>query len=206
MQKDADKKQQGVTLVFSLIILVVLTGVGITIISGAVLQERMASNNRELTKARLAAESALRQAEHRLNSEAFMPTDETKLANFFADPGNPGFFTERPIERGPGSPRHEQQDSVDRSIPENWTNANSQQAQIVNAHYVVEYLGRLSVFSTRTFSPDISSGQLNQNIFNPFAMRITAIGRARNKATAVMSMIYTTQAGEGGVVIDHPDR
>ena len=118
MQNYSDKQQRGVVLVVSLIVLVVMTGVGITMMSGATLQERMASNNRELTKARLAAESALRQAEARLNQEAFAPTDETELADFFADPKNPGFFAEQPINRGPSLPAYDQQDSVDRSAPD----------------------------------------------------------------------------------------
>ena len=204
MQTYSDKKQRGVALVVALIVLVVMTGVGITMMSGATLQERMASNNRELTRARLAAESALRQAEATLNDQAFTPVDETELADFFEEPDNLGFFAEKSIERGAGLPRYDQQDNVDRSVPGNWNNDNSQQADIVDANYVVEYLGRLSVFSTRTFSPDISSGQADQNVFNPFAMRITAIGRARNNATAVVSMVYTTQAGEGQTVINSP--
>ena len=157
MQNYSDKKQQGVALVVALIVLVVMTGVGITMMSGATLQERMASNNRELTRARLAAESALRQAEAILNDQTFTPADETELADFFE--GRLGFFAEIPIERDPGQSSYNQQDDVDRSIPSDWNNTNSQEAEAdpdtVDANYVVEYIGRLSVLSTRTFSPDI---------------------------------------------------
>ncbi|HED19242.1 MAG TPA: hypothetical protein ENI74_07040 [Gammaproteobacteria bacterium] len=60
--------QQGVVLVISLLMLLVLTLIGISGMQGTILQERMASNTRDRNIAFQAAESAMRDAEVFLNT------------------------------------------------------------------------------------------------------------------------------------------
>jgi type IV pilus assembly protein PilX len=66
----AFNRQSGVTLIVALIMLLVMTSLGITTMSGATLQERMAGNSRQQTVARLNAEAALKSAEAYLNALA----------------------------------------------------------------------------------------------------------------------------------------
>lgn len=62
--------QRGFVLVTSLIFLVVITLLAVSAISSSTLQERMASNLREKSRARQAADAALREAELQLSSAA----------------------------------------------------------------------------------------------------------------------------------------
>lgn len=65
-------KQRGAALFVALIILLVLTLIGVTSMSGSTLQERMAGNMRDVNLAFQAAEAALRDGETLLN-QAVLP-------------------------------------------------------------------------------------------------------------------------------------
>jgi type IV pilus assembly protein PilX len=60
--------QKGVTLIIALVMLLVMTSLGVTTMSGSVLQERIASNHRQQYIARANAEAALLSAESYLNT------------------------------------------------------------------------------------------------------------------------------------------
>lgn len=78
-------QQSGAALIFSLILLLVLTMLGLTSMRNATLEEKMAYNMRDLNLAFEAAESGLREAEswiNRQNSEANISTQ-----NFVYQPG-----------------------------------------------------------------------------------------------------------------------
>jgi Tfp pilus assembly protein PilX len=93
--------QQGVILVVSLIMLLAMTVIGVTLITGSTLQERLAGSSRQFTIARMNAEGALREAEETLRaiSAAGVLTLPTIEANFLGQAGhyvelsNPGFLT-----------------------------------------------------------------------------------------------------------------
>lgn len=61
-------RQSGVILIVALVMLLVMTSLGITTMSGATLQERMAGNSRQQTVARLNAGAALKAAESYLDA------------------------------------------------------------------------------------------------------------------------------------------
>ena len=63
--------QRGFVLITSLIFLVVITLLAVSAINSSTLQERMASNLREKSRARQAADAGLRYAERALDSAAF---------------------------------------------------------------------------------------------------------------------------------------
>lgn len=60
--------QKGVTLIIALVMLLVMTSLGVTTMSGSILQERIASNHRQQYIARANAEAALLSAESFLNA------------------------------------------------------------------------------------------------------------------------------------------
>ncbi|WP_348765403.1 PilX N-terminal domain-containing pilus assembly protein [uncultured Salinisphaera sp.] len=81
------RTENGFVLVTSLIFLVVITLLAVSAISSSTLQERMASNLREKSQARQAADAALRAAELRL-SPAVTPDLQTRACSFDANSGN----------------------------------------------------------------------------------------------------------------------
>ncbi len=62
------QRQRGVILIVSLVMLLAMTLIAVGLSTGSVLQERLASNTRQSSLARLNAESALREAEVRLDT------------------------------------------------------------------------------------------------------------------------------------------
>ena len=68
------KRQRGVVLAISLIVLLVITLLGVTAMQSTLLQERMAGNTREVSMAFQAAEAALRDGEKVLAALTAPPT------------------------------------------------------------------------------------------------------------------------------------
>jgi type IV pilus assembly protein PilX len=83
------KKQTGVALFISLVMLLVLTIIGVSAVQTTSLEERMARNSRDRLMAFQAAESALRDA------EAFLETVVTTAS--FTDVGTTGLWTIAPF-------------------------------------------------------------------------------------------------------------
>lgn len=83
------KKQTGVALFISLVMLLVLTIIGVSAVQTTSLEERMARNSRDRLMAFQAAESALRDA------EAILETITTTAA--FSDAGTGGLWTIAPF-------------------------------------------------------------------------------------------------------------
>lgn len=67
--------QQGMVLIISLLFLLIMTVAGLAAMQGSTLQEKMAGNNRDQQLAFLAAEAALRDAEHYLQGTNIGPFD-----------------------------------------------------------------------------------------------------------------------------------
>ncbi|HKT32142.1 MAG TPA: pilus assembly protein [Gammaproteobacteria bacterium] len=78
--------QQGVVLVVSLILLLVLTILGIAAIQSTSLEERMAGNQRAHQLAFEAAEAALRQGEQALNGMASLPPFDGSVLGYYPTP------------------------------------------------------------------------------------------------------------------------
>jgi type IV pilus assembly protein PilX len=65
--------QRGAVLVTSMLLLMVLTIIGVTVMQMSRMQERMAGNSRDVSLAFQAAEGALRNAEHHIEEFKFAP-------------------------------------------------------------------------------------------------------------------------------------
>lgn len=191
------QSQQGVILIVALIMLLAMTVVGVTLISGSTLQERLAGSNRQLTVARVNAEGALRQAEDVLSgisSATGVLTLPAIEANFLGETGhyveltNPGFLTAFTKLSG------------DVSNPEDWLGTFvSEEASTVSSpaggnitvpRYVIEYLGTLELGASD--SPNVGAGATITP--NPYVFRITAIGYGVNdRISAILQSIYTSR-------------
>lgn len=101
------KSQAGAILFVSLIFLLVLTGIGLTALRIAKLEEKMSGNQREHALAFEAAESALRQAEDLLNQATI-----------------PG-FDDNPSAGAAGTNKGLIQELCEPSVPTNWTDTSS---------------------------------------------------------------------------------
>ncbi|MGH8292522.1 MAG: pilus assembly PilX family protein [Gammaproteobacteria bacterium] len=77
------RHQQGVVLVVSLVLLLVLTILGIAAIQSTSLEERMAGNQRAHQLAFEAAEAALRQGEQALNGLASLPPFDGSVLGYY---------------------------------------------------------------------------------------------------------------------------
>ncbi len=193
-------QQRGVVLVISLVMLLVMTIVGVTMITGATLQERMAGNNRQLAIARLNAESALREAEEELDDlniatsadpvatilSQFSTEDDAYAVAVYANG-----FTYDPL-------------SFTVSDASEWASASAEGSVLTEAatalegtganapRYVIEYIGRMAINDP---SPDIDISVEKKDLVStiPHAFRITAIGYGRdNKINAILQSIYST--------------
>lgn len=136
-------RQQGVTLIVALVMLLIMTSLGVTTLSGSTLQERMASNSREQHIARVNAEKALRNAEDILEGVVAANPLENNLGNYIAT--NSGWYA--PIQVGPQAASTVGFDVMDEDA---WTAVNTNSAVldganavngVNNARYIVEFLG-----------------------------------------------------------------
>jgi type IV pilus assembly protein PilX len=200
--KRAYRRQQGVILIVSLIMLLALTAIGVTLSSGSLLQERMAGNNRQASLARLNAESALREAESRLDG-------------LFAAAGNVLPIIEaqfntvgdelRVAVNSSGLVFDDLPAAFDVTDPSDWTGtaAFSQVATAASKissggrdqtapRYMVEYIG-LMPLNQPPADIDMSAEAAEDIPQVPHAFRITAIGYGQNnRIYSVLQSIYST--------------
>jgi type IV pilus assembly protein PilX len=193
------QRQQGVILVVALIMLLAMTIVGVTLITGSTLQERLAGSSRQLSVARANAEGALREAEETLRAISTagvltLPAIETNFlgqTGHYVELSNPGFLTAF------------SKLSEDVSDPDNWggsppaitaevasTVTSPAGGNITEPRYVIEYLGTLELGASD--SPNVGAGTTITT--NPFVFRITAIGYGVNdRISSILESIYTSQ-------------
>ena len=177
----AKRHQQGVILIVALIMLLVMTVAGVTTMSGATLQERIAGNQRQRAVSRINADRALRAAEAYLNTlhgDTSMSTSSIKT-DFFGEgtADADGLYVAEAITGG-GITKPLTLDRLDASA---WTVDNSiavPNEANVNSRYVIEYLGSFDEFG-------FGSGNLNLSLRKVF--RITSIGYGDN--TNVVSIL-----------------
>ena len=203
-------KQKGVVLVVALIMLVVMTGVGVTMMTGSTLQERMAGNSRQLSVARINAESALRQAEQVI---AGLDTDvyENLKLEFDNDPGRynslPGSYNPTSGVAGPSPLNNNALAAIDTTVSSVWSEtdtngdpvlvsipalASSQATQA--PRYIIEFIGD-AAFRDEEIDVDVSDGASSGGDIS-FAFRVTAIGYGRDEnVSAILQSIYTTGQG-----------
>ena len=88
-----ERRQQGVALIMAMVFLMILTIIGVTVMSTTSLQEKMAGNVQDKHSAFQAAESALRDA------EAIVEAWTSKPGNFATNSG--GYYMSQPANQPP---------------------------------------------------------------------------------------------------------
>lgn len=170
------KLQQGVTLIVALVMLLVMTSLGITTMTSATLQERMAGNSRQQYIARLNAEFALRQALAQLDSQNLNAISDIQLGDLIAN--TDGWYA--PIQVGVIAPTtvpfaNSLTNSSSWATGSDDLNTNSVRINNADANhprYIVEYLGKNDENKTKQSS---SFGRNGPDSTSPI-FRITAIG------------------------------
>ncbi|MFT6387425.1 MAG: type IV pilus assembly protein PilX [Cellvibrionaceae bacterium] len=191
------QRQKGVVLIVALIMLVVMTAVGVTVMTGSSLQERMAGNNRQRSIARLNAEAALRFAEQQLDAlNINASTDPIAAINEkFTDTTARGHWVAIYSSKFAYDPV-----AFDLSDPAAWSEAAASAkadgpasgTTTTPSHYVVEYIGEMPLNKPQA---DIDISVEKKNTFEHFShtFRITAIGYGRDpKINAILRSIYST--------------
>ncbi len=200
--KRAYRRQQGVILVVSLIMLLALTVIGVTLSTGSLLQERMASNSRQSSLARQNAESGLREAEARL--EALFGT-VGNVGPAIATAFNPAGDELRVAVKTSGFDLELLPNAFVVTDASSWTTtpafsqAATAAAKISAAgrtqtppRYMIEYIGLLPL-NQPALNIDVSV-EVSEDIPQiPHAFRVTAIGYGQNdRIYSVLQSIYST--------------
>jgi len=193
------KCQQGVVLIVALMLLLVMTLIGVTLMSDAISQERMAGNTRQLSLEQANAEGALRQAESFLEGLNILSTPNIAprvvIANSFHTLGDGRYvgIVEKEFNQYAGSfdPL-----TTDLNAAANWAGVNSIAANPTTSAgtapaYTIEYIGRLQHGEPAQVE---QSDEVKDFVStSPFVFRITAIGYGANSnISAVLQSVYST--------------
>jgi type IV pilus assembly protein PilX len=186
------KNQSGVIIVVALVVLLVMTLISVTLISGSTLQIKMAANARQATVAQSNAEAALRAAEANLTTADFNsepdPLAAIELAFTGVSAASGNFYIREGVENF----------NYDLTQRSGWDAANT--AGDVNtdgtSRFIVEYLGEL-----KSGTPDqsINVGIENKDNItsNPHMFRITTIGYGDNtNLDSILQSTYSTATNQ----------
>lgn len=165
----ANNKQRGVVLIVALVLLLVVTLLGVAVMSGASLDMKMTNNSQERQQAFNAAEAALSQAEAFLmNTEPAVTAYDSSCTNglcfFGVSPDVPTSCRVIPTSNViPNDPWSDTTLDVWNGTSKNRTATTISADVTVTAKYIIEF---------RCYVPDAESGTSNGNKF----FRITARG------------------------------
>ncbi|MBD3671014.1 MAG: hypothetical protein HUJ29_09600 [Gammaproteobacteria bacterium] len=158
-------QQQGAVLIISLIVMVLLTSMGVAVMQGSVIEQKIANNQRDMNTAMAAAELAMQAAE-----EAILDRQNPMLwSDFEADNGNPGLYAETPL----GADEPWEQLST-------WSGNGSVVVNVSNTiyaqppRYIIERIGEFEV------GPSMTDKQTIRMV------RVTAIGYGTSSKSRVM--------------------
>lgn len=190
--------QKGVILVVALVMLLAMTLIGVTVMSGSITQEKMAGNSRQLTTARLAAESALRRGEEAVADMSI--TDADSLQTFYASTTLSSEFYNALDVNFSYVTKVIAFDYTDGSL---WTDANSKAVTGLDTgltkkppRYVIEYIGRFIPSGKEVLSISLDSEEKDKAENPPFVFRVTSIGYgASDNIYSVLQSTYITQQG-----------
>lgn len=203
------QNQQGVILVVALVMLLVMTAVGVTLMNNSTLQERMAGNSRSLLTARANAESALRTAEFVLQDLSDTGTINydswESIHTYFNDPNNTAFHLTVPAKEALGNSEPATPPTWDMTVSSNWVDSLGSSVHGAMAtlgspgttppHYFVEYIGtyRQSQVGKRiALDSREKTGAQSDDVARVF--KITAIGFAEN--ADIYSVLQSTFMSE----------
>ncbi len=197
------QSQRGVIIVVALVMLLIMTVAGVTTMTGATLQERIAGNQRQRAVSRINADRALRVAESYLDSlhgTRSMPGVAVQtdfLGNGLVD-ADGLYLAESIVGGGLAKPL-----TLDRLDESTWTVDNSiavPSEANVTSRYVIEYLGG---FDSNQFAINDNSGDQQDAIVTRNAsasqrkvFRITAIGFGNNTNVVSILESYYLEASQ----------
>ncbi|MDH5183219.1 MAG: PilX N-terminal domain-containing pilus assembly protein [Gammaproteobacteria bacterium] len=159
------RSQAGAILIISLIMLVILTSLGVSIMQGSVIEHKLATHQRDVTSAMQAAEIAMRTAENTLKDRQ----NQILWDDFENAQNNAGLYPETP----PGTSEPWTQKAT-------WTGNGSILVNIdVSLHaqqprYIIERIGEMDV------GPDLNKPEKVKMV------RITAIGYGSSAQSRIM--------------------
>lgn len=184
--------QQGVVLIVALVMLLMMTVAGVTTMSGATLQERIAGNQRQKMVSQNNADRAL------VAAETFMDTYHTGPS--FNDAGLQGEFTSNgpayakglyltEANLGAGTIQSGPAVGFSQTTPNTWNNANSANVEVggdVVGRYIVEYMGHGYFDSNPVGGRAYERNSGARRIF-----RITALGLSGNgNVVTIIESLY----------------
>jgi type IV pilus assembly protein PilX len=194
----AISSQRGVILIVALVMLLVMTLMGITTLSGATLQERMSGNSRQQMVARINAEGALRAGQAFLNGLGGVDgiVRASDFEGLFLTPNDELYMGLSITDIVAPDPH-----AFDITDPVDWaTGTNSLIAgpAMNNAanqpRYIIEYIGRYVEGSDAITT--LGTGDVGTNNQQPFIFRIIGIGWGQNQNVfSVLQATYITIQG-----------
>ena len=188
--------QKGVVLVVALVMLLVMTALGITTMSSSTLQERLSANNRQLSSARLNAESALRRAEEYLIDLA-VTNDSAFKSNFIENGSDDVGHYYSILPESLKNLVDLKKINFDYTYDGSWTGENSREVVGLNANLTAQN-PRFFIEFVGTFNPNrvegvqiLDGGQAPSA--DPYVFRITAIGFGSNaEIYSVLQSVFMT--------------
>ncbi|EGG95506.1 hypothetical protein IMCC1989_2500 [gamma proteobacterium IMCC1989] len=194
-------KQKGVVLIVALVMLLIMTVAGVTTMTGATLQERIAGNQRQQMIARGNADRVLKEAEAILDTLDDNSSFNLAITHAQFAPANDGLYMAVSLDSGMAAQPLDP--LFDRSNLTDWNNSPNNSAASVNGggRYIIEYMGAEN-FEEYNFdsgpsydNSDIGSGDGGLNS-NRKVFRITAMGVGNDGNVATILESYYLEAAK----------
>ncbi len=164
-------KQQGVILIVALVMLLIMTSLGVTTITGATLQERMASNSRQQYLARLNAERGLRAGETYLDGLSLGTMVDDSLGLLIDR--TTGFYPVVQVGSTPSANHNINLiDAGSWVAGTNSIDSNIADAGVNNPLYIIEYMGLYDQYGTQGIT--VINSKNTSDL--PYIFRVSAIG------------------------------
>jgi type IV pilus assembly protein PilX len=173
-------KQRGVSLLVALLLLAVLSVATVAAMQTAGLQERIAGNTRDRTLAFNAAESALRDAEDYLQTEAFLPLFDGSVNGHYRKNEFPGLDLTR-VSSGT---------VPDGSATDVWKDP-AMVAYVVARGISYGSKTQVAVLPDLIVQPRYIIEMMPSDSSRPITYRITTVAKGRDASLVVLQSFYT---------------
>jgi len=192
--------QNGAVLIVALIMLLVMTIAGITTMSGATLQERMAGNARQKSIAKINAEAALRSAENSLRVLNIRTSADVNTA--LTNAANGGYISYPIASANPFPAGFDVNDGNTWFVQDDAASFEPTDITITAPganppRYIIEYIGRYLEGDARDEDAvvEVGSGKKKPES-TAFAFRITSIGWGQDaNVYSILQSIFITAQG-----------
>lgn len=201
------KQQRGAVLIVSMVILLVMTLIGVSIMNSSTLQERMAGNDRQKDLSLYAAESALRVGETWLQDNI---TAANQIAQQFIGNGLYAVSNQEKSSAILGLQQATATDEFDYTDSSLWTDDNSVEIDVAadsilskRPRYFIEYLGTSKgvdgPWGEEAGNKEVNDAANDNDETNtrPHVFRIVAIGWGQNdRITTMLQSTYKTGSAD----------